>query len=110
MLATEYDKQSIPTQQVVQLPFLDIHRQVRDEDGADIVGGNDVERVGDGRGGELVTAAVVSGEGSAAMQPDDGGPWAAPTRREGWAAAFIDGRRAGYRRWLLRVGEGSGQG
>jgi hypothetical protein len=42
MLATEYDKQPIPTQQVVQLPFLGIRMQIYDEDGADIVGGNDV--------------------------------------------------------------------
>lgn len=74
MLATEYDKQPIPTQQVVQLPFLGIRMQIYDEDGADIVGGNDViRRVGDGRGGELVTEAVAPGEGSVAVQPDDGG-------------------------------------
>lgn len=37
-----------PAQQVVQLPFLDVCREPRDEDGADLVGANGAGRAGDG--------------------------------------------------------------
>lgn len=37
-----------PAQQVVQLPFLDVCREPRDEDGADLVRANGARRAGDG--------------------------------------------------------------